>query len=100
MQKKNNLKMLINPHLNNKCCSTSEINNLLQKIDQTIMNLSVTILNNIRFGLTNEVSENTYTDLILYKNVIVSKIMGNETLQSIPWITIISKVKNIINKQN
>ena len=92
--------MLSHPQLNNKCCSTSNINNILGSIDKTLANISLALLNNIRFSLTNEIHTNTFEDLVLYKNIIKSKIMGHESLQDVSWDVLLSKVKNIINKQN
>lgn len=91
--------MSIHPQLNNKCCSTSHINNVLGSIDRTLANLSLAVLNNIRFSLTNEIPSNTFEDLVLYKNIIKAKIMGNESLQHLQWDVLLSKVKTIINKQ-
>lgn len=92
--------MLSHPQLNNKCCSTSNINNILGNIDKTLANVSLALLNNIRFSLTNEIPSNTFEDLVLYKNIIKAKLMGNESLQELSWDVLLSKVKNIINKQN
>lgn len=90
--------MLSQPHLVNKCCSTEHINNILGSIDKTIRNISVSILNNIRYGLTNEICEDTFQDLLLYRNIIVSKLLGNEVLEKTSWDLILSRVKKIINK--
>lgn len=92
--------MSIHPQLNNKCCSTSNINNILGSIDKVLANISLALLNNIRFSLTNEIHTDTFQDLVLYKNIIKAKLMGNETLQKISWEVLLSKVKNILNKQN
>ena len=92
--------MLINPQLNNKCCSTSHINSILGSIDKTLANISLALLNNIRFSLTNEIPSDTFQDLVLYKDIIKAKIMGNESLQHLSWDVLLSKVKNILNKQN
>ncbi len=90
--------MLINPQLNNKCCSEEQINSLLGKIDRVISNIGNALLNNIRYGLTNEISNTTFQDLLLYRDIIVSKLLGNEELSKISFERIISKVKRIINK--
>jgi len=92
--------MSIHPQLNSKCCSTSNINSILGSIDKVLANLSLALLNNIRFSLTNEIPSNTFEDLVLYKQIIKAKIMGNESLQHLSWDVLLSKVKNIINKQN
>jgi len=90
--------MLSSPQLNTKCCSRDNIGALLNSIDKVLKNTAMALLDNIRYGLTNEINTNTFQDLITYRDIIITKLLSSDQLQDKSWLKIISKVKNIINK--
>lgn len=89
---------MLSPQLNGKCCSDSNINNLLIKIDNVVQSIATALLNNIRYGLTDEISEENFYKLISYKNIIIKKYLGNDSLSNISWDKLSSKIKKILNK--
>lgn len=89
---------MLNPQLKDKCCSDKKINNLLTQIDVALRNTSLSLLNNIRYSLFNKINDDVYEDLLLYKNIIISKMMNTNNLKEYHWDKITSRVKNLINK--
>lgn len=91
---------MIVPSLNSKCCSIESINNLLASIDKWIYSNSIKKLNNIRFSLSKNVNMQVYWMLTNYREIIIYRIINYNNYSEKSWIELISRVKNILTKNN
>lgn len=77
--------------------SLNSLNNLIVAIDKTIEKMALCEYNNIRFRLSNQcVSLDDYDDLVTYRKILMTMLIGCNCLDDLFLIKIVSKIKKLI----
>jgi len=87
----------ITPSLSDNYSSNKSLNDLLDSLDRKIVDIAVTQVNNVRFGLDKPVDIELYEDLLIYKDILLDKLLGCNCLDDEYIVYIISKIKHLIN---
>lgn len=85
----------ISPHLVDNFSSNDSLNGLLKDVDRKIALMAVTEYNNVRLGLSSEVSLEQYKDLCIYKKILLDKLLGCNCLEDEILIMIVAKLKKL-----
>jgi hypothetical protein len=86
----------IAPHLTNNYSTTEQLNDLIEKIDHKILEMAVVQYNNVRFGFVQPVDIEKYEDLLIYKKILLDKLLGCNCLTDQFLLMIVSKLKKLI----
>lgn len=87
----------ITPTLSNNYSSTQSLNALLDDIDSKIVDIATVQLSNVKYGFDKEVAIERYEDLIIYKDILLDKLLGCNCLDDEYIVYIITKIKQLIN---
>ena len=87
----------ITPSLSDNYSSNKSLNDLLDSLDRKIVDIAVTQVNNVWFGLDKPVDIELYEDLLIYKDILLDKLLGCNCLDDEYIVYIISKIKHLIN---
>lgn len=86
----------ISPHLADNYSTNESLNALIDAIDRRIVEIAVVEYNNVRLGLDQFVNIEQYEDLIIYRKMLLDKLLGCQCLQEVFLIKIVSKLKKLI----
>lgn len=86
----------ISPTMADNYASNASLNSLLDSVDRRIAEIAIVQLNNTRFGFRQEVNFDQYDDLLIYKEILMDKLMGCNCLDDQFLIKIVSKLKKLI----
>lgn len=82
--------------LTDDICSNGGLNNLLRAIDKRIYTIAYTELNNIRYGFNHHVDYTTYNQLLVYKEILIYKLLGCNCLEDTSLLNIIHNIKKLL----
>ena len=87
---------LINPQLNNNILNNNGYNDLLDKIDCTIANLTQAQYTNDIYGFTDIVDYQLYDILCEYREIFMDKLLGCNCLDDEYFIFIVSRIQKLV----
>ena len=86
----------IQPRMSNNYSLNSELNKLLDHIDNKILGLAQCKYNNITLRLIYDADLDLYDDLTTYKKILLDKLLGCNCLDDQRLIKIVSKIKKLL----
>lgn len=86
----------IAPTMANNYSTNESLNDLLDRVDRRIVDIAIVELNNVRFGFAQVVNYEQYEDLLIYKEILMDKLLGCNCLDDQFLIKIVSKLKKLI----
>ncbi len=86
----------ITPRFSNNYSTNAELNSLIDAIDTRIAEIAVVEYNNVRFGFQGKVNIEQYEDLLIYRKMLLDKLLGCTCLQDVYLLKIVSKLKKLI----
>lgn len=86
----------ISPRLTDNYSTNTSLNDLIDAIDNRIVEISIVEYNNVRFGFKQFVNMEQYEDLIIYRKMLLDKLLGCNCLEDVYLIKIVSKLKKLI----
>jgi hypothetical protein len=86
----------IQPRMSNNYSLNSELNKLLDHIDNKILGLAQCKYNNITLRLIYDANLDLYDDLTTYKKILLNKLLGCNCLDDQRLIKIVSKIKKLL----
>ena len=86
----------ISPRLVDNYSTTDSLNSLIDAVDRRIVQIAIVEYNNVRFGFDQFVDYEQYEDLLIYKKILLDKLLGCNCLQDQFLLKIVSKLKKLI----
>ncbi len=86
----------ISPRLADNYSTNFDLNELLDAVDNRIVTIAIVKYNNVRFGFNQFVDLDQYEDLLTYKEILLSILLGCNCLQDQFLVKIVSKLKKLI----
>lgn len=83
------------PRLTNNYSTVQELNNLIEEVDRSIVEIAIVAMNNYRFGFDDHVQLDRYKALLRYRNILTRKLLGCNCLDDILILNIVSKLKKL-----
>jgi len=80
----------------NNYSSNDSLNKLLKDIDSKILSFAYYEYNCIRLGQESELDISAYEDLCIYKEILLTKLLGCNCLDDAWLIKIVSKIKKLL----
>lgn len=85
----------ISPILVGNYSSTHNLNQLIDDVDNRIVQIAIVQYNNVRFGFQQFVDMEQYEDLLIYKEILLDKLLGCNCLDDQFLLKIVSKLKKL-----
>lgn len=86
----------ITPRLSPNYSSNDELNKLLDSLDRKIGAMALCQLKNYKFGSNKPVDLDLYEDLLIYKEILLDKLLGCNCLEDARLIEINSHIRKLI----
>lgn len=85
----------IRPRLVNNWSTNESLNDTLDSIDTKVESMACCKAGNIQLDLTCNVDMDLYSDLMMYKEILLNKLLGCKCLEDHKLIDIVSRIKKL-----